>query len=73
MIVSPEKYRNKTILKEAIKKGENVLVEDPSIFNPRVFMIKEMRLGEVITVTNHPKRSYFVKIQRKVDGTFKVE
>jgi hypothetical protein len=54
-------------------KGRPVYLDDPSIFNPvsgSVFEI--MQKVHHITVTNHPKRSWFASITRKADGSFKV-
>ena len=72
-IVSLTRYPTKKSLKEAIQKGENVMIEDPSIFNPRVFSTEEMERGEKVVVTNHPKRSYFVELFKDVDGKIKVK
>jgi len=73
MIVSLDRYPTKKSLKEALQRGENVMIEDPSIINPRVFSTNEMERGQKVIVTNHPKRSYFVEIFKDVDGTFKVK
>jgi len=72
-IVSLTLYPTKKSLKEAIQKGESIMIEDPSIINPRVFTTQEMEVGERVVVTNHPKRSYFVEIMKDVDGTIKVK
>jgi len=50
---------------------------DPSIFNPvhgtdGPFSIFDMRVGENIIVTNHPKRSFFAVIKRISDVAWKV-
>ena len=55
-------------------KGRTVYLDDPSMFNPvsgSVFEI--MQQVNRITVTNHPKRSWFASVTRKPDGSFKVE
>jgi len=72
-IVSETRYPTKKSLKEAIQKGENIMIEDPSIFNPKVFSTSEMERGQKVIVTNHPKRSYFVEIFKDVDGTIKLK
>jgi hypothetical protein len=72
-IVSLTRYPTIKSLKEAIQKGESIMIEDPSIMNPRVFSTVEMGRGEKVVVTNHPKRSYFVEIMKDVDGTIKVK
>ena len=81
-IVNAAKYPSKRILKETIEginmkhiwssveKGE-VFIEDPSIVSPRSFYASDLREGENVVVTNHPKRSYFAKIERK-NGKLKV-
>jgi hypothetical protein len=72
-IVSETRYPTKKSLKEALQRGESVMIEDPSIMNPRVFSTKEMERGQKVIVTNHPKRSYFVEIFKDVDGQMKVK
>jgi hypothetical protein len=73
MIVNAEKYTSKKSIKEALERGEIIVIEDPSFLNPRTFTTKDMERGEKIIVTNHPKRTYFVEIFKDVDGTFKVK
>ena len=63
--------QTKKELKETIEDGGLVYIEDPSIVNPRTFSTSEIKEDEVITVTNHPKRSYFAIIERK-NGKLKV-
>ena len=72
-IVSLTRYPTKKSLKEAVLKGESIMIEDPSFINPRVFSTTEMAIGEVVVVTNHPKRSYFVELKKDVDGKIKVK
>ena len=71
-IVSLSRYPTKKSLKEALLKGENVFVEDPSMFNPRSYNTSDMQRGEKVIVTNHPKRSYFCTIEKDIEGNFKV-
>ena len=73
MIISLDKYPTIKSLKEAIQKGESIVIEDPSIMNPRVFTTNDIERGEKVVVTNHPKRSYFVTIIKDVDGSLKVK
>ena len=71
-IVNNEWYPTKKRLKEIIETTDKeVAIEDPSIVNPRTFFSNEIKEGESVVVTNHPKRSYFAKITRK-DGKLKV-
>ena len=54
-------------------KGRPVYLDDPSIFSPISGSIFEiMQKVHHITVTNHPKRSWFASVTRKPDGSFKV-
>lgn len=71
-IISAIRYPTKKSLKEALEKGEAVTIEDPSIVAPRVFTTDDIPLGGKEVVTNHPKRSFFVSIERRVDGTIRV-
>jgi hypothetical protein len=60
-------------LKEVIETmpDKPVPIEDPSWINPRSFFSDEIKEGETVYVTNHPKRSWFAQITRK-DGVLKV-
>jgi hypothetical protein len=73
MIVDVNRYPSKKSLKEALERGETITIEDPSIFNPKIFTTEEMERGQKVIVTNHPKRSYFAEIFKDVDGRFKVK
>jgi hypothetical protein len=70
-IVDHIKYSTKKKLKEDVEKGIVVFIEDPSIVHPRTFTTSEMNDGDVVVVTNHPKRSYFAQI-KKSNGMLKV-
>lgn len=69
-----EGYTSKGELKRHIAQGANPIVFNPSVFNeqngPLASLVKP---GDSVVVTNHPKRSWFAKITRKQDGSFKVE
>lgn len=71
-IVNPKQYPTKKALREAIQRGESVAIEDPSFMAPRSFFTSDMIIGQDEIVTNHPKRTYFAKIRKQVDGTLKV-
>lgn len=63
------KFPTKKALRDAIAEGKtNFWIEDPSIFDPRVFTPTEMQIGESVVVTNHLKRSWFAKIARTKNG-----
>jgi len=65
-------YPSKKHFKEAALAGK-AYVDDPSMFSPvsgRIDQVLDQK-GE-ITVTNHPKRSWFARVYRK-DGQIKVE
>jgi hypothetical protein len=64
-------HPTKKALKEALLAGRTVFIEDPSIFKPRAFCASDMAVGQTEVVTNHPKRSWFGKIERTATG-FKV-
>lgn len=73
-IVSPEKYPTKKALREAVKQDPAaVQVRDPSIFRPWVRKVAEMRKGEEVVVTNHPKRNWFAQVGRTPEGEFYVK
>ncbi len=62
-------FSKKSDLINAIKADpKKVTIEDPSIFNPRLFTAAEIQPGETIYVTNHPKRSWFAQIKRTDKG-----
>lgn len=63
---------SKKALKERVLTAPaTVLIQDPSIFQPRTFYVDEMQVGQVEVCTNHPKRSWFAQIERTSKG-FKV-
>lgn len=71
-IVNNEWYPTKKRLKEIIETtNKEVPIEDPSFMNPRSFFSTDIKDGENIVVTNHPKRSYFASIKR-INGKLKV-
>ena len=71
-IVNNEWYPTKKKLKEIIENtNKEVAIEDPSIMAPRSFFSNEIKDGESVVVTNHPKRSYFATI-KNVGGKLKV-
>jgi len=66
-------YPTKKKLKEIIETtNKEVPIEDPNFLNPRSFFSNEIKKGESVVVTNHPKRSYFATIYNK-DGLLKVK
>lgn len=74
--------KTKKHLKEAIRSFNlnpqagaslRILIEDPSILNPRRFHLGDMQHLTSECVTNHPLRSWFAIIRRSSDGTFSVE
>tara|TARA_Y100000034_G_C6610457_1_gene265848 strand:- start:116 stop:436 length:321 start_codon:yes stop_codon:yes gene_type:complete len=58
-------FATKKAFKEAVENDPNdVIVEDPSIFNPfhgSLTLLLE-RVGDIV-VTNHPKRSWFASVK----------
>jgi hypothetical protein len=68
------KYPTKKALREHIAfEPHRVEIHDPSIKGERYFTANEMNEGQSEVVTNHPKRSWFGKITKMPNGTFKVE
>lgn len=72
-IVNGKKYPSKKDLKQSITEGNHVWIDDPSMFNPRSFFSNELKNGEKVIVTNHPKRSYFAEIGRNSKGNLYVK
>jgi hypothetical protein len=65
-IVSPTKFKSKKAFKEAITANPHVYLDDPSWFDPKSGYIDELFQdfpGLLVTVTNHPKRSWFAAIK----------
>lgn len=59
------RIKTKKAFKEAVKTGEKVYLDDLSIFNPiSGFLEDVMAEREEITVTNHPKRSWFARVRK---------
>lgn len=57
--------KTKKELKERIARRERVAIADPSIVAPRFFYSDELKEGEEVVVTNHPKRSWFAQVGRR--------
>jgi len=70
--VNPGQFKTKKILRDTLAAGRAVFFEDPAIANPRPKYSTEMQMGESLTVTNHPKRSWYARITRTAAG-IKVE
>lgn len=67
-------YPTKKAFKEAVKVDPSrVYLDDPSMFNPVSGSVADI-MGKVnmVTVTNHPKRSWFACIKAN-NGAIKVE
>lgn len=73
------KYPTKKAFKQAIEDDPcAVLIEDPAVMQdwlkygyPR-FTLDIMQQGDSITVTNHPKRSWFAAVTCLGNGIYKV-
>lgn len=72
-------YPTKKAFKEAVAADPSAVgLEDPAMmterlqYNCRRFPITLMKHGDSITVTNHPKRSWFAAVLRNADGSFRV-
>lgn len=64
-IVLPSKYPSKKKFKEAVLNNpDTVYLEDPSVFDPVSGSVTEvMKKKNNVTVTNHPKRSWFAALK----------
>ena len=69
-IVNPTRYPTKKAFKEAVRDNPHrVMLDDPSIFDPISGSVEEiMSKRSMITVTNHPKRSWFAQITKSDKG-----
>lgn len=68
-INNPALFTSKKALKEAIESRDGaVLIVDPSMFDDERFYARDMKIGQSIVVTNHPKRTKFAKITRTAKG-----
>lgn len=59
------RFKTKKEMKEYAALYGNFVIYDPSIFNERFFNASDLKDGEEIVVTNHPKRSWFARIRCK--------
>lgn len=66
-------FKTKKAFKEAVDtNSSDVFLRDPSLFYPTSGSVSEiMKKESLITVTNHPKRSWFAEV-KKVNGEIKV-
>lgn len=67
-------YPTKKAFRVAVEaKQGRVMVNDPSIFQPRSgYVCDVVTASHNITVTNHPKRSWFAAVRRDRFGNLKV-
>ncbi len=69
--------KTKKAFKVEVKENYQFPIEDPSIIRPFYGAIdlhpSLQTKGRFITVTNHPKRSWFALVRRMPDGSLKVE
>ena len=66
--IVPLKYETKKSLKDAILAGANIYFHDPAYYAPRSYSTHEMQPGDIVTCTNHPKRSWFARVERLENG-----
>lgn len=68
-------FKTKKALREHLAAGGDTFISNPSFFPPNRFeydgMACRLPIGQVVIVTNHPKRSWFAQIERTETG-FKV-
>jgi len=72
-------YPTKKAFKEAVAADPSkVYIEDPAImkewqvFGVSSFTLNRLQPSQSITVTNHPKRSWFAEVKCTGDGVYKV-
>lgn len=70
---SYSKIKTKKDLKQAVKDGFNaeMQVEDPEGIGSGIMGINEIPEDIILTVTNHPKRTWFANVSRQ-NGKTKV-
>lgn len=68
-------YKTKKLFKEMVKEDPySVYLEDPAIIGGvSGYLPKILEKKESITVTNHPKRSWFASVETKTDGQYLVK
>jgi hypothetical protein len=74
-IANADKYKTKKSFLEAIKTqgADRIHIEDPSIVAPFYGTVAQyMATHKSMTVTNHPKRSWFAAITLTADGSLKL-
>jgi len=65
-------YKTKKAFKEACKDSpKEVYITDPSWFSPESGILTNLK-NFPITVTNHPKRSWFASVEKLGDNKFRV-
>ena len=65
-IVEANQYPSKKALKEAIEAGKEVIIRDPSVVAPfHGPLLQHPDINGLcgITITNHPKRSWFAAVR----------
>ena len=68
----PSSIKTKKALREALVGGKRIFLTDPSMFNPQSRYVYEIKDGESVIVTNHPRRSWFATITKR-DGKLEVK
>jgi hypothetical protein len=73
-IANASLYPTKKAFKLAVSEGKDPYLEDPSIFGNNLSgrLQDIMQQTGMITVTNHPKRSWFACV-KNINGAIKVE
>ena len=59
-------FKTKKEFKQAVKDGQTVIMENPSMFEPYYGSFWDyMEVNKMETFTNHPKRSWFASVTNK--------
>lgn len=75
-IVDPPLFKSKKDFKAAVESGKDVYLHDPGFHDPksgRVSEIVDKFHPGTLTVTNHPKRSWYAQVVRDKTGKIRVK
>lgn len=54
-------------------RGESLFLRDPSLFNAASVTTTQLDRGRSVLVTNHPKRTWFAKVKRSINGKLEIQ
>ena len=65
---APAKIKTVDHLKQALTGNQKLYFSDPSVIKRQSILSINMKVGDSIICTNHPKRSWFAKITKDNEG-----